>query len=312
MRVLVTGATGLLGRAVVKRVAAAGHEVRSLVHATAVDRHSEVGQTEIIWGDVTNESELGRYVQGCDAVVHCAWQFARDGDPELYDKINVVPAVLLLRAAHEAGARTFILISSVSVYGLAPGADGSLFDEDSAFCSHEEAMDVYPRTKQKCEIEVTKVAREMGMNVKIIRPGLLYSDDVAPVKKMIKGKIALFAGMGRNHLPYVHVDSVADLIVRAMEDPAQSGAEVFNAVPETQATAKDVFADWKRQHKSGAIPVYLPSPLFKLLAIAPFFIKKLLKRTAVRPNVAYQTMTGTRNVTYSAQRALARYGWKGY
>ena len=312
MRILVTGATGLLGKAVVRQLSESGHRVRSLVHATAVDRRDPVAHTEIVWGDLTREVEFADYTRECDAVVHCAWQFVRGEDVESYERVNVVPAISLLRAAVAQGAERFIIISSVSVYGLEPKGDGSPFDEDDDFCSYDEAMDVYPRAKQRSELEIAKVAEELGADLTIIRPGLLYSDDVAPVKKMIKGKIALFAGMGRNHLPYVHVASVADLIVKVVDDPVHSKTEVFNGVPATRSTARNVFADWKRQHKSGALPVYLPSALFKLLAIAPFFIKKLLGKTAARPNVAYQTMTGARDVTYSAERALARYGWKGY
>ncbi len=314
MKVFVTGATGLLGKAVVKALHEHGHTTRSLVHATAIGRNDPMAETEIVWGDITRETEHGDYVKGCDAVVHCAWNFIRGNDVEAYQKANIDPALALMRSAYNHGASRFITISSVSVYGLDANADGHAFNEDDDFCSYDDAMDVYPRAKQMSEKEMTEVAQEIGMNTTIIRPGLLYSDTVAPVKKSIKGKVALFAGMGNNHLPYVHVDSVADLIVRVLESPLEQTreVEVLNAVPSHNDTARAVFRRWHKQNHSGLKTVYLPAPAFKALALAPFAIKKMLKKNATRPNAEYQTKTGTRNVDYSAERAQKKYGWLGY
>ena len=314
MKIFVTGATGLLGKAVVKQLHEQGYETRSLVHATAINRDDSFANTEIVWGDITREEEHADYVKGCDAVVHCAWNFIRGNDVEAYQKANIDPAISLMRAAFQQGVSRFITISSVSVYGLEPAQDGHVFNEQDEFCSYDDAMDVYPRAKQQSEIAMTAVANEIGMPMTIIRPGLLYSDDVAPVKKMIKGKVALFSGMGTNHLPYIHVDAVADLIVKVIESPAptSNSVQVLNAVPPHNDTARAVFRRWKKQHGSTAKTVYLPAPAFKLLALAPYLIKKALKKNAVRPNAEYQTKTGTRNVDYSAELAEKTYGWVGY
>jgi nucleoside-diphosphate-sugar epimerase len=313
MKVLVTGATGLLGKAVVRAFHAQGIQTRSLVHATAISRHDEMASTEIVWGDITNVSEHADYVKDCDAVVHCAWNFVRGNDADAYKKANIDPAIALMETAHDMGVNTFITISSVSVYGLEAHENGSPFVEEDRFCSYDDAMDIYPRAKQDCERAMTERAEELGMKLTIIRPGLLYSDDVAPVKKMIKGKVALFAGWGNNHLPYIHVDSVAELIVKIFNDSStDSTCEIFNAVPAHNDTCRAVFRRWKKEHGSPAKVVYLPDPAFKALALAPFTIKTLLKKNAVRPNVEYQTKTGTRNVDYSATKAREKYDWVGY
>lgn len=314
MKIFVTGATGLLGQAVVKELHDRGHETRSLVHATAIDKSSQIAQTEIVWGDITREEDHADYVKGCDAVVHCAWNFIRGNDVDAYQQANIDPAIALMRAAYQQGITRFITISSVSVYGLDPAQDGHQFREDDQFCSYDDAMDVYPRAKQQSEILMTLAAKELGISMTIIRPGLLYSDDVAPVKKLIKGKIAIIAGMGNNHLPYVHVDAVADLICKVLETPVAltPEIEVLNAVPANDDTSRAIFRRWKQQSGSHAKTVYLPAPAFKLLALGPYLIKKALKKNAVRPNAQYQTKTGTRNVDYSSRRAEEKYGWIGY
>lgn len=314
MKVFITGATGLLGQAVVKQLQNDGHETRCLVHATAISKSDPMANTEFVWGDITREEDHADYVKGCDAVVHCAWNFIRGNDVEAYQKANIDPAIALMRSAFQQGISRFITISSVSIYGLEPAENGRSFAEEDSFCSFDDAMDVYPRAKQQSELLMTKAAKEIGMPLTIIRPGLLYSDKVAPVKKSIKGKVALLAGMGTNHLPYVHVDSVADLICKILDSPAHGSdaVEILNAVPAHDDTARAVFLRWKKQNGSKAKTVYLPAPAFKLLALAPYLIKKALKKNAVRPNAEYQTKTGTRNVGYSGQLAEEKYSWFGY
>ena len=314
MKVFITGATGLLGKAVVAKLHEKGYETRALVHATAIQKNDPLVDTEIVWGDIQRESDHGDYLKGCDMVVHCAWSFVRTGDVDEYSQANIEPAISLMRAAYSQGITKFITISSVSVYGLEPKQNGMPFAEDDDFCSYTEAMDVYPRAKQLCETQMIAVANELRFPLTIIRPGLLYSDEVAPVKKSIKGKVSLLAGMGNNHLPYVHVDSVAELIVDVLEAPVVEGEaiEILNAVPANNDSARAAFLRWKKQTGSTSKTIYLPVPAFKLLALAPYLIKTALKKKAARPNVEYQTKTGTRNVDYSAERAMNKYGWVGF
>lgn len=314
MKILVTGATGLLGKAVVQTLHDNDIETRSLVHTTAINRHDNISQTEIVWGDITRLEDHADYVKGCDAVIHCAWNFVRGDDVEKYAAANIDPAVSLMKAAAQAGIDRFITISSVSVYGLDPADNGKPYGEDDHFCSYDDAMDVYPRAKQQCETALIDAAQEISMPLTIIRPGLLYSDSTAPVKKMIKGKVALIAGWGNNHLPYIHVDSVSDLIVRLLQHSPQSQnqVEVLNAVPAHNDTCRAVFRRWKNQQNSQAVTVYLPIPAFKALALAPYTIKKMLKKNATRPNAEYQTKTGTRNVGYCSDKSQRLYGWVGY
>ncbi|MFN8015303.1 MAG: NAD(P)-dependent oxidoreductase [Acidimicrobiia bacterium] len=312
MKVFVTGATGLLGKAIVEKLVKDGYETKSLVHATAIDKNDPMSKTEIVWGNLLNESDHEDYLKTCDAVVHCAWNFSRSNDIKEYEKTNIKPALSLMRAAKQLDINKFITISSVSVYGLEPADNGKAFDENSEFCSYDDAMDVYPRAKQKCEIEMSKLAKEIGMELVIIRPGLLYSDEVPPVKKSIKGKVSLFAGFGQNHLPYIHVDSVANLVEKVLEDKSENDVEIYNAVPAHSDTARAVYKRWKSENVSSAKAIYLPSYGFKMLALAPYFIKKALKKNASRPNAEYQTKTGTRNVQYSAEKAEKKYNWLGY
>lgn len=312
MKVLVTGATGLLGESVVRELQKAGYETRCLVHATAIKKNSAISKSEIVWGDITKEEEIPDYLKGCDGVVHCAWSFVKDDDIEKYSKLNILPTIELLKQASNQGIKKFITISSVSVYGLESISSGKPFDEDDEFCSYDDAMDIYPRAKQQCERDLIDASKELDLDLVIIRPGLLYSDSVAPVKKSIKSKVGLFAGMGNNHLPYIHVDSVSELIMKVLEDKNLNKVEVFNAVPSHNDTARAVFLRWKKRTGSNAKPVYLPVPFFKALAMAPYFIKKALKKEAVMPNVEYQTKTGTRNVGYSSSKAEKKYNWFGY
>ncbi|MFL6085275.1 MAG: SDR family oxidoreductase [Mycobacterium sp.] len=101
--VLVTGATGTLGRKVVGEATAAGHHVR------AMSRRSHVGYTGVHWsqGDLLAGTGVGAAVDGVDVIVHCATQFTRDKD--------VTSTQHLIAAARRAGVAHIIYVSIVGI-----------------------------------------------------------------------------------------------------------------------------------------------------------------------------------------------------
>jgi uncharacterized protein YbjT (DUF2867 family) len=102
-RVLVTGATGTLGRKVVGAATEAGHRVR------AMSRRSHVGYTGVHWaqGDLLSATGIDAAVEGVDVVVHCATQGTGDKD--------VVSAENLIRAARTAGVAHIVYVSIVGI-----------------------------------------------------------------------------------------------------------------------------------------------------------------------------------------------------
>ncbi len=132
----VTGATGIVGRFVVERLAAEGAGIRALVRPTS-DRRELAQRVEWIVGSMTDSSALADLVEGADAVVHCAYEHApgryrcgEGGDLPGFWRANLQGGVELMRHAVEAGVARLVLMSSRAVFGQ-HSPPGSWVDDDS-------------------------------------------------------------------------------------------------------------------------------------------------------------------------------------
>ncbi len=135
MLVAVTGATGIVGRFVVDRLAAEGARVRALVRPTS-DRR-ELPRVEWVVGGMTDSSALSSLVENADAVVHCAYEHVvgryRGGegdDLSGFWRANLHGGAELMQKAVEAGVTRLVLMSSRAVFGQ-QSPSGSWVDDDT-------------------------------------------------------------------------------------------------------------------------------------------------------------------------------------
>ncbi len=131
MRIAVTGATGFLGRHVVRHLAASGHQLRCW-HRPGSDRGGFGPAEEAVeWlpGALGDEVATRELVRGTDAVVHAAvaWEGPRNrgragpGDPEVFFGANLTGSLRLFRAAFEAGVPRFVFVSTCAVHEVILG-----------------------------------------------------------------------------------------------------------------------------------------------------------------------------------------------
>lgn len=231
MDILVTGFSGNLGKAVVETLSKQGHSLRLLLHGTAIKRKDANFNGQIIWGSLTDADILNTATQGIDAVIHCAWD-GRGAFEGNFEKTNLKGTIKLIEFAQKNSVKTFVHISSVGVYGLNKSLWGKTISEQHPLVSEQDSMNPYPWVKVLIEQEILKQKNNYNINMIIIRPGLLFSDEKPPAKKVIRRKneiIAFLFGKGKNHLPYIHTKDVADMILKTIENPSKF--EIFNAVP---------------------------------------------------------------------------------
>lgn len=210
MTTLVTGATGFVGAAVVRRLLAAGHTVRVLVRAGSNRRNLEGLPLDVVAGDLQQPASLAAALRGCDAVFHVAADYrlwVRDR-AAMY-ATNVEGTRRLMTAAAEAGVRRIVYTSSVAVLGH--GSPGGPADE-TAPSRLEDMIGPYKRSKFLAEELVRGMAAE-GLPVVIVNP----STPVGPgdVKPTPTGRMIVEAASGRmpasvdTGLNIVDVDDVA-------------------------------------------------------------------------------------------------------
>jgi nucleoside-diphosphate-sugar epimerase len=206
VRVLVTGATGYIGAAVVDALGARGH----VVVATARTRRARAALLTIglspVAADLREPQSLAAAAAGCDAVVHAA----ATQDEEMGPVEQA--AVRALLAAAEDGA-AFVYTSGVWVYPSAPA--GRLLDEDSAT---DPVATLAWRPALEAEV---LAARGRGLRTAVIRPGMVYGHGGGPLNQFAANAgadgIPRYVGDGENSWSLVHVEDLAELYALVLE-----------------------------------------------------------------------------------------------
>ncbi|ERG63294.1 nucleoside-diphosphate sugar epimerase [Agrococcus pavilionensis RW1] len=210
MIVVVTGASGFLGRAVAAELVAAGHEVRTLQR-----RPSQVpGATDVL-GSVTDASLVARALDGAEGVVHLAAKVSLTGDPADFRRVNVDGTRTMLDAAERAGVSRFVQVSSPSV----AHAGAALAGVGAEPASPEHARGGYARTK--AEAELLALSRgSASMRVVAVRPHLVWGPGDPQLTERIigrarRGTLPLLDG-GTALVDSTYVDNAASGIVAAL------------------------------------------------------------------------------------------------
>ncbi|MHB1183329.1 MAG: UDP-glucose 4-epimerase family protein [Desulfobulbia bacterium] len=224
MRVLVTGATGFVGRALCAELLRHGHAVcATLRHVEDSTRLDLEGGETIAVGPVNAATDWRNALAGCEVVVHLAARVhvMRDKatDPLTeFCVVNVEGTLTLARQASEAGVRRFVYLSSVKVNGEQT-LPGRPFTEDDM----PAPLDPYGISKYKAEEGLHKLAQQTGMEVVIIRPPLVYGPGVKAnfldmMCWLYKG-VPLPFGAIHNRRSLVALDNLIDFIVTCINHP---------------------------------------------------------------------------------------------
>lgn len=221
VRVLVTGATGFVGRALCSTAASSGLNVRGLVRQQGV---LAAGVEQLIVEGFDDLGVLRTAMEGIDVVVHAAARAHvlrdRSIDPlEEFRKVNVRGTMNVAAQAAEAGARRFVFISSVGVNG------SETVDRPYLATDVPRPESAYAISKYEAELHLHKWATETGMEVVIIRPPLVYGPS-APgnfgtlMRWLMRGIPLPLGAVTSNRRSFVALDNLIDLIIACIDHPA--------------------------------------------------------------------------------------------
>lgn len=226
--ILVTGATGLVGREVMATAVRRGLEVRGAVRRTP---ESVVEGAEYVFGaDLAPDSEWIAALAALDAVVHAAARVHvmndMAGDPLAeFRRVNVAGTVNLARQAAAAGVRRFVFISSIKVNGER-NVGGRPFRATDAAAP----IDPYGISKHEAEEALRRVASETGLEVVIIRPPLVYGPGMkanfATLVRAVARGIPLPLGAVQNERSLIGLDNLVNFVITCITHPAAAN-EVF-------------------------------------------------------------------------------------
>jgi nucleoside-diphosphate-sugar epimerase len=218
MRAFVTGATGFIGGRLAGKLRERGDEVAALVRSP--DKATELRELgcDLVQGDLSDEAAIRRGCEGADAVFHVGAVY-KVGIPssereQMWDA-NVRGTERVLDAAHDAGVKRTVYVSTVNVFG---NTHGELVDETYRRDEGEGFLSCYDETKYRAHL-VAEDRIAKGWPIVMVQPGGVYGPgDHSEIGNMIeqaatgKLKLKMFPETG---FMMVHVDDVADGVLLA-------------------------------------------------------------------------------------------------
>ncbi len=217
--ILVTGATGFVGSAVVRKLIARGAAVRVLARPGSDRRNLEGLDLEVAEGDLSAPESLPTALRGCRGVFHVAADYRLwVRNPGEMFRANVSGTRALLQAAAEVGVKRTVYTSSVAVLGTDPSGNPATEETQVSF---GDMIGTYKQSKYMAEKAVNDVIVETGLDCVIVNPSMpIGPRDIKPTPT---GRIIVEAATGRmpayvdTGLNVVHVDDVAEGHIAAFE-----------------------------------------------------------------------------------------------
>ncbi|MFA8386685.1 MAG: NAD-dependent epimerase/dehydratase family protein [Pelagibaca sp.] len=209
-RVLITGATGFIGRATVQAALDAGLEVVAVQRRAGPEREG----VTYVSADLTvrdSTSVLGDAMQGCDAVIHLA--AAMSGDPQDHARLTIGGTQRIIDAMQAAGVGHLTLASSLAVYDTHHVPIGGELTDDTPLVTQSTARDAYSGAKAEQE-SLARAARFNSLTV--LRPGIVYDvDHLWNAHLGVAVGPLLFGAPTNDPLPMCHVTRCAAALVQA-------------------------------------------------------------------------------------------------
>ena len=238
MKVLVTGATGFIGKAVAERLLRRGDEVRVMTRDASQGMPAGLESAEVVEGDITDRVAVERACDGVEVVFAIAGTFREpDLSDERYREVNVEAPRYLVEAAREKGVRRIVHCSTCGIHGSIEGPPAS---EQYPV----RPVGIYEITKAEGESVALSRGRELGVEVVVIRPTPVYGPGDTRLLKLFKlanKRHSLIFGKGVAGYHLVYIDDLADAFVLAGDKPNVAYESFLIGGPEIPSL-NDLFA----------------------------------------------------------------------
>ena len=268
---LVTGATGFVGQALIKHLVNTGdHKVRAYSRSTYKATTNAVEYMPI--DDISNETDWHKALKDVDTIIHTAARVHVMVDTSIdpladFRKVNTDGTLNLARQAAETGVRRFIFLSSIKVNG----EETSLGE---AFTEADENIpdDHYALSKLEAEQGLLVLAKDTPMEVVIIRPPLVYGPGVkgnfATMVNLIRKELPLPFGAVNNMRSLLALDNLVDFIALCvdLDKTSEAANQVFLVSDTEDVSTTELLTKIANAYSVRARLIPVPVGLMKLVA----------------------------------------------
>lgn len=272
--ILITGATGLVGKKLIPSLQALGHEVRILAR-----KDVKINGVKVYLWDVYKQEIDKACLNGVDTIIHLAGEgiadkkWTEERKKQIIDS-RVMSAELLYKTIQETNSpiKSFISASAVGIYG------------DRGDEVLDEASDSGKGFLSACCVKWEQAANEglsLGIRVVKIRIGLILSREdgaLAAMEKPIKFFAGAPLGTGKQWMPWIHIDDIIKIFIKATEDVEMSGA--YNACAPYPVTNKLLTKSIAKQLNRPVWPIQVPK----------FILRTLLGEMSILPLMSNNTL----------------------
>lgn len=258
MKILVTGASGLLGGGVARALAHRGDDV------TVLQRRPSALPVREVLGDITDSDVLATAVEGTDAVVHLAAKVNVTGRWEDYRRTNVDGTAALLRACRDAHVPRMVFVSSPSV----AHAGSSLVGAGSGPANPEKARGNYARSKAMAEQLAMAADARDDLSVLAIRPHLVWGPgDTQLVERIGRraraGRLPII-GSGAPLVDTIYIDNAVDAIVAALDHCDRARGQALVVTNGEPRPIGEILTQWARATGAPAPTRHVPAALARM------------------------------------------------
>jgi nucleoside-diphosphate-sugar epimerase len=297
--ILVTGATGFIGRELVQKLAARGARVRALGRRPMI-RWRGRAAIEHVRADITEPGVIERAIDRVHTIFHLA--AATAGDAAVYREVTVEASRRLLQAVAQRGQYRVIFVSSLSVYRADSGGP---ITEESPLAREEDGRSDYARTKTAADLLAQQHLDCPNTALTIVRPGVVYGAGMANpltgVALPLRGKAWLAVGYPDKPLPLIYVEDLVEALIRIAGMPEAAG-QIYNLIDAETPTHREYLAAYRQV--SGDRRPLIRLPLHAMVLLLGAVDRMSHDRFRLAPAVRRMTTP----LEFSARRASQELG----